>query len=123
MVALPVFTAVANPEEFTVATDEEDEPQVADELTFCVLPSLRFAVAVNCCVVPLAMLAVASCMFTLFFEAGWIWAVHGYGPSDTLRNDFSLDLGITPAWELLALGLLIAGAAFVRQSLRLRATG
>jgi sulfoxide reductase heme-binding subunit YedZ len=74
-------------------------------------------------VMALAMLAVASCMFTLFFEAGWIWAIHGYGPAGTLRNDFSLDLGIPPAWELFALGLLIAGAAFARQSLRLRATG
>jgi methionine sulfoxide reductase heme-binding subunit len=74
-------------------------------------------------VMALAMLAVASCIFTLFFEASWIWAIHGYGPAGTLRNDFSLDLGIPPAWELLALGLLIAGAAFARQSLRLRATG
>jgi sulfoxide reductase heme-binding subunit YedZ len=71
----------------------------------------------------LAMLAVASCLFTLFFEAGWVWAIHGYGPAGTLRNDFSLDLGIPPAWEILALGLVIAAAAFARQSLRLRAAG
>jgi methionine sulfoxide reductase heme-binding subunit len=74
-------------------------------------------------VTALAMLAVASCIFTLFFEVGWVWAVHGYGPAGTLRNDFSLDLGIPPAWELLALGLLIAGAAFARQSLRVRTAG
>jgi methionine sulfoxide reductase heme-binding subunit len=65
----------------------------------------------------LAMLAVASCLFALFFEAGWVWAIHGYAPSGTLRNDFSLDLGIPPAWEILALGLLIAAVAFARQAL------
>jgi methionine sulfoxide reductase heme-binding subunit len=74
-------------------------------------------------VTALAMLAVASCLFTLFFEAGWVWAIHGYGPAGTLRNDFSLDLGIPPAWEVLALGLLIAAAAFARQSLRIRTAG
>jgi methionine sulfoxide reductase heme-binding subunit len=66
----------------------------------------------------LAVLAVISCLFTLFFEAGWVWAIHGYGPMGTFRNDFSLDLGIPPAWEILALGLLIAAAAFTRQTLR-----
>ncbi len=71
----------------------------------------------------LAMLAVASCVFTLFFEAGWIWAIHGYAPSGTLRNDFSLDLGVPPAWEVLALGLVIATAAFARQGSRLKAAG
>ena len=74
-------------------------------------------------VMALAMLAVASCVFTLFFEAGWVWAIHGYGPVGTLRNDFSLDLGIPPAWEILALGLLIAAAAFARQGSRLKAAG
>jgi sulfoxide reductase heme-binding subunit YedZ len=71
----------------------------------------------------LAMLAVASCLFTVFFEAGWIWAYHGYAPSGTLRNNFTLDLGIAPAWQILALGLLIAVAAFTQQALRLRAAG
>ncbi len=71
----------------------------------------------------LAMLAVASCLFTAVFEAGWIWAYHGYEPSGTLRNNFTLDLGIPPAWQILALGLLIAAAAFTRQALRLSAAG
>jgi sulfoxide reductase heme-binding subunit YedZ len=72
----------------------------------------------------LAMLAVASCFFTVFFEAGWVWAYHGYKPSGTLRNNFTLDLGLAPrAWQILALGLLIAGAAFVQQALRRRAVG
>jgi sulfoxide reductase heme-binding subunit YedZ len=69
-------------------------------------------------VMALAMLAVASCLFTAVFEAGWVWALHGYGPSGTLRNDFSLDLGVPPAWEVLALGLVVAAAAFARQAFR-----
>jgi methionine sulfoxide reductase heme-binding subunit len=56
----------------------------------------------------LAVLAVASCLFTALFEAGWIWAYHGFGPSGTLGNNFSLVLGISPAWKVLMLGLLIA---------------
>ena len=71
----------------------------------------------------LAILAVASCFFTVFFEAGWLWAYHGYEPLRTLGNNFSLDLGIPPAWQILALGLLIAVAAFTQQALRLRAAG
>jgi sulfoxide reductase heme-binding subunit YedZ len=71
----------------------------------------------------LAMLAMASCLFTAFFEAGWTWAYHDYEPSWTLRNNFSLELGLSPAWQVLALGLLIAVAAFARQTLRLRAAG
>ena len=49
----------------------------------------------------LAMLAVASCLFTASLEAGWIWAYHGYAPSGTLRNNFTLDLGIAPAWQII----------------------
>ena len=71
----------------------------------------------------LAMLAVASCLFTASLEAGWIWAYHRYEPSGTLGNNFSLVLGISPAWEVLALGLLIALAAASRQAPRLRAAG
>jgi len=69
----------------------------------------------------LAMLAVASCLFTAFLEAGWIWAYHGYAPSGTLGDNFTLDLGISPAWQILALGLLITFAAFTQQALRPRA--
>jgi hypothetical protein len=66
----------------------------------------------------LALLAVASCLFTALLEAGWIWAYHGYEPLGTLSNNFSLVLGISPAWEVLALGLLIALAAAGRQAVR-----
>jgi sulfoxide reductase heme-binding subunit YedZ len=66
----------------------------------------------------LAMLAVISSLFTALLEAGWVWAYHGYAPSMTLANNFSLDLGVSPAWQILALGLLIAFAAFLRRTLR-----
>jgi methionine sulfoxide reductase heme-binding subunit len=71
----------------------------------------------------LAALAVASCLFAALLEAGWVWAYHGFEPSGTLRNNFSLDLGLSPAWKVLALGLVIAFAAAVRHAPRLRATG
>jgi sulfoxide reductase heme-binding subunit YedZ len=71
----------------------------------------------------LAMLAVASCLFTALFEVGWIWACRGYPPSRTLGNSFTLVLGIPPALQILALGLLIALAAAARQAPRLEAAG
>ena len=66
--------------------------------------------------VSLSMLAVASCLLTALFEAGWIWAYHGYEPSGTLGNNFTLVLGLSPAWQLLVCGLVIALAAAVRPS-------
>jgi methionine sulfoxide reductase heme-binding subunit len=71
----------------------------------------------------LAALAVVSWLLTALLEAGWIWAYHRYEPLGTLRNNFSLELGLPPAWEILALGLLIAGAAFARQTLGVGASG
>jgi sulfoxide reductase heme-binding subunit YedZ len=59
----------------------------------------------------LAMLAVASSLFTVLFEALWNWAYHGDEPSWVLGNNFSLVLGISPAWKVLVLGLLVALAA------------
>jgi methionine sulfoxide reductase heme-binding subunit len=69
----------------------------------------------------LAALAVASWLFTVLLEAGWTWGYHRYEPIGTLANNFSLELGIPPAWEILALGLLIAAAAFAQQTLRVGA--
>ena len=72
----------------------------------------------------LAMLAVASSLFTALLEAGWIWAYHGYEPIGTLVDNFTLVLGISPAWKILVLGLLIALAAAGRRlAPRLRAAG
>ena len=69
----------------------------------------------------LAMLAVASSLFTALLEANWIWAYHGYEPIRTLVDNFTLVLGISPAWKILVLGLLIAVTAFTQQALRRKA--
>jgi sulfoxide reductase heme-binding subunit YedZ len=71
----------------------------------------------------LAILAVGSSLFTVFLEAGWLWAYRGFEPLGTLRNNFTLDLGVPPAWTILALGLLIALAAASRRATRLAAAG
>ena len=57
IVALPTATAVARPVGLTMAMPVEEELHVAELVTFCVLLSERWAVAVNCRVVPFAMLA------------------------------------------------------------------
>jgi sulfoxide reductase heme-binding subunit YedZ len=64
----------------------------------------------------LAALAAVSCVFTAVLEALWIWAYHGYGPGETFGNDFNLVFGIAPAWKILALGLVIALAAAIRNA-------
>jgi sulfoxide reductase heme-binding subunit YedZ len=69
----------------------------------------------------LAMLAAASSLFTALLEAGWIWAYHGYEPIRTLVDNFTLIFGISPAWKILVLGLLIAVTAFTQQALRRKA--
>jgi methionine sulfoxide reductase heme-binding subunit len=71
----------------------------------------------------LALLAVASCLFTALLEAGWIWAYHGYEMSEILDVYFTLALGIPAALQILALGLLIAVAVFIQQALRFGAAG
>jgi sulfoxide reductase heme-binding subunit YedZ len=71
----------------------------------------------------LAMLAVASCLVTALLEAGWNWVYHGDEPSWVLGNNFSLVLGVSPAWKMLVLGLLIALAAASRPAPRLKAAG
>src|SRR5262249_23703432 len=49
----------------------------------------------------LTILAMASCVFTVLLEAGWNWAYHGDNPSWVFGNNFSLVLGISPAWKVL----------------------
>jgi methionine sulfoxide reductase heme-binding subunit len=68
----------------------------------------------------LALLAVASGLFTAVLEVGWIWAFRGYALAEIFSIYFTPILGIPPAWTILALGLLIAIAAFTQQALRLR---
>jgi sulfoxide reductase heme-binding subunit YedZ len=65
---------------------------------------------------PLAMLALASCLFTAFLEAGFLWGRRGYEVSGTLGNNFNsamLEVGIPAAWQVLAFGLVFALAAAV----------
>ena len=69
----------------------------------------------------LAILAVASCLFTAFLEAGCVWARRGYELSWTLGNNFNLaylDIGVPPAWQVLGFGLLFALGAAAREALR-----
>jgi sulfoxide reductase heme-binding subunit YedZ len=63
----------------------------------------------------LALLAVASCLFAMLLEAFRLWVTRGWSPIETLGYNFSLDLGLPPAWEVLALGLTVALAAALRQ--------
>jgi methionine sulfoxide reductase heme-binding subunit len=63
----------------------------------------------------LAILAVVSSIFTALFEAAWIWIYHGYKPSETLADNFTMVLGVPPPWTILVLGLLIAVASVVRR--------
>ena len=71
----------------------------------------------------LALLAVASSLFTAAFEIGCIWAFRGYALSEIFSIYFTPILGIPPAWTILALGLVIAVAVVILQNLRLRMAG
>jgi sulfoxide reductase heme-binding subunit YedZ len=69
----------------------------------------------------LAALAIVSCLFAMLLEVGRLWLTRGWAPMQTLRFNFSLDLGLPPAWEVLALGLTVALAAALRQAPQVRA--
>jgi hypothetical protein len=59
-VVVPTPVPVANPVPATLATPLADELQLTPPVTFCVLPSLYVPVAVNCSVVPFAIVALAG---------------------------------------------------------------
>jgi len=78
----------------------------------------------------LALLAVASSLFTALLEAGFLWGRRSYDPVATLYNNFNpamLEIGVPAAWQVLGLGLMFALAALVlaaasgRQALRVKA--
>jgi methionine sulfoxide reductase heme-binding subunit len=74
----------------------------------------------------LALLTAAMCVLTALLEAGWLWGRRGYELSWTLSNNFSLaalDVGVPPAWQVLAFGLVFALSAFGREAFRVRALG
>jgi sulfoxide reductase heme-binding subunit YedZ len=66
----------------------------------------------------LAILAVASCLSAALLEAFRLWLTRGYDPLQTLGFNFSMDLGMPPAWTVLALGLAISLAAALRNTPR-----
>ena len=71
----------------------------------------------------LVVLAVTCCLFTAGLEAGFMLGRRGYELFGTLRMNFifaPFDLGIQPAWQVLALGLVFALGAAARQALRVR---
>ena len=58
----PVASPVAKPPPLTVATPGADDVQLTRPVTFCVLPSVKVAKALNCCVVPSGIAALAGVM-------------------------------------------------------------
>jgi sulfoxide reductase heme-binding subunit YedZ len=71
----------------------------------------------------LVVLALTCCLFTAGLEAGFMWARRGYQLTETLRINFVFapyELGIQPAWQVLAFGLVFALGATARQVLRVR---
>jgi sulfoxide reductase heme-binding subunit YedZ len=72
----------------------------------------------------LAMLAVASCLVAALLEAGFLWARRGFDVLATLGVNFNLDVldfGYPPAWQVLALGLVVVLGAAGRKAMRSRA--
>jgi len=71
----------------------------------------------------LLALAVFCCLFTAFLEAGFMWGRRGYDVIGTLHINFMFapyELGIQPAWQVLAFGLVFALGAMARAALRVR---
>jgi sulfoxide reductase heme-binding subunit YedZ len=74
----------------------------------------------------LTVLAVSCCLFTAGLEAGFLLGRRGYDLLGTLRMNFIFapyDLGIQPAWQVLAFGLVFALGATARAVLRIRRPG
>jgi sulfoxide reductase heme-binding subunit YedZ len=65
--------------------------------------------------IALLLLALAACLFTASLEIAWTWIYHDDEPLWVLGNNFSLELGLSPAWKVLTLGILIAIAAAIRK--------
>jgi sulfoxide reductase heme-binding subunit YedZ len=74
----------------------------------------------------LALLALASCLFTAFLEAGFLWGRRGYDLPGTLGNNFNpamLEVGVPAAWQVLGFGLLFALGAAGSEIFRVKAAG
>ncbi len=71
----------------------------------------------------LAVLAMASCLFSIVLETLWLRAWQGYGLQEALAGNFTLTEDLPPAWKVLILGFMITIIGAVRQATRLRAAG
>ena len=71
----------------------------------------------------LAILAIVTSLFTASLEAFWEQVYQDFEWDWVLGNNFNLTFGVSPAWENLILGLLIALIAARRQTPRLSAEG
>jgi sulfoxide reductase heme-binding subunit YedZ len=74
----------------------------------------------------LALLGVASCLVAAFLEAGFLWSRRGFDVWETLGYNFNLsilDVAYPPAWQVLALGFLVALGVVGRESFHLRPQG
>jgi methionine sulfoxide reductase heme-binding subunit len=84
-------------------------------------PLARYGLGTNA--KALAVLTVASSVLTALLEAGLLWGRRGYELSWTLGNNFSLtalDIGIPPAWQVLALTFPFVLGALGREAFRVR---
>lgn len=74
----------------------------------------------------LAMLAAASCLCAALLEAGFLWSRRGFDVLATLGYNLSLDIldvAVPPAWQVLALGLMVVLGAVGREALRAKTVG
>ena len=82
----------------------------------------RFGLGAN--IKALLVLALASCLVSAFLEAGFLWSRRGFEVLATLGYNFSLailEISYPPAWQVLALGLLVALGAAGREAFRVKA--
>jgi len=74
----------------------------------------------------LAMLALASSLVAAFLEAGFLWSRRGFDVLATLGYNLSLDIldvAVPPAWQVLALGLVVVLGAAGHETLRPKTAG
>lgn len=64
---------------------------------------------------------VVLALVTAAFEAGFLWLLNGFEPVGTLQFNFSLDLGLSPAWWVFGAGLLLTLLAAAMQLMPRRA--
>ena len=71
----------------------------------------------------LLLLAIGCAVFTALLEAYSVWLRRGYDLGSTLALNFNpdiFDITVPPTWQVLAFGLVFAGAAAGRHALRLK---